>query len=152
MSRRTPAPDDRGHARRRTPEPDGQAHPRRIVGTRRLRILPVLCLGLLILAAVPTALSTVGPADRHVERHDPRYVSQTGSLAGTRRQAVLNDNEDALDHALETCGAAGVQGLAARFQMAPDIPRLAARYARDFEVSARAARRTGCAVGLREGG
>jgi hypothetical protein len=119
---------------------------------RRPRVLPIVCLGLLILAVVPMALSTVRPADKHVEKHDPRYASQTGSLEGTRRQTILNDNEDALDHALETCGAAGVHGLAAKFGMAPDIPRLAARYARDFEVSARRSRRAGCAIGLREGG
>jgi hypothetical protein len=119
---------------------------------RRLRVLPIVCLGLLILAVVPMVLSTVGPPDKHVAKIDPRYVSQSGSLEGTRRQAILNDNEDALDHALETCGAAGVQGLAAKFRMAPSIPRLAARYARDFEVSARPSRRAGCAIGLREGG
>lgn len=131
---------------RRAGDPD--AHRDR----RRPRVLPIVCLGLLILAVVPLALSTVGPPEKHVERHDPRYVSQTGSLQGTRRQAIENDDEDALDHALETCGAAGVQGLAAKFGMAPDVPRLAARYARDFEVAARRARRAGCEVGLREGG
>jgi hypothetical protein len=119
---------------------------------RRRRVLAIVCFGLLALAVVPMAFSTLGPPERHVPKVDPLYVSQTGSLEGTRRQAILNDNEDALDHALETCGAAGVQGLAAKFRMAPSIPRLAARYAQDFEVAGRRARRAGCAIGLREGG
>jgi hypothetical protein len=147
--------------RRSSPAPRGEAPRRRFRRRRadgaapvprRRRVLAIVCLGLLALAVAPMAFSTLGPPERHVPKADPRYVSQTGSLEGTRRQAILNDNEDALDHALETCGAAGVQGLAAKFRMAPSIPRLAARYAQDFEVAGRRARRAGCEIGLREGG
>jgi hypothetical protein len=137
--------DPRRRPRRRS---DGQTAPAR----RRRRVLAITGAGLLALAVLPMAFSTLGPAERPVAKVDPRYASQTGSLEATRRQTILNDNEDALDHALETCGAAGVQGLATKFRMAPSIPRLAARYAQDFEVSARRARRAGCAIGLREGG
>ncbi|MDX6719704.1 MAG: hypothetical protein QOJ63_1958 [Solirubrobacteraceae bacterium] len=115
-------------------------------------MLAIVCAGLLALALLPTAFSMLGPAERPAARVDPRYASQTGTLQGARRQAILNNNEEAVDHALETCGAAGVQGLAAKFRMAPSIPRLAARYAQDFEVAVRRARSAGCEIGLREGG
>jgi hypothetical protein len=146
--RSSPAPHREDPPRRRRRRADGDA----ATVPRRRRVLAIVCVGLLALALLPTAFSMLGPAERPAARVDPRYASQTGTLQGARRQAILNNNEEAVDHALETCGAAGVQGLAAKFRMAPSIPRLAARYAQDFEVAVRRARSAGCEIGLREGG
>lgn len=111
-------------------------------------------LGVLAVALLSTGVSALWPREPvpAVQKRDPRYASQTGSLAGTRRQAISNANGEAIDHAVETCGAAGLAGLAAKYGMARDISSVAARYAQDFEASARAARRAGCVTGLREGG
>lgn len=121
-------------------------------GQQRAPLLIGLCV--LLLALLPAAIASLWPPEHvaAVQRRDPRYVSQTGSLAGTRRQAIANANGEAVDHAVETCAAAGVVVLAAKYGIPADIPSVATRYARDFEVSARAARRTGCITGLREGG
>jgi hypothetical protein len=119
----------------------------------RRGVLAFVCAGLLAVAALPSGIAAMWPREDHAaQKRDPRYVSQTGALLRTRRQAVKNANDEAVDHAIETCAAAGVAGLAARFRIAPRMERVAARYARDFEASARAARRDGCLIGLRDGG
>jgi hypothetical protein len=123
-------------------------------GAGHQRLLPTLGLGVLMLAMLSAGVGALWPREHNagVQKVDPRYLTQSGSLTGTRRQAITNANEEAVDHSVETCAAAGVQRLARRYGIAADFGPVAARYARDFESATRAARRAGCLIGLKKGG
>jgi len=89
---------------------------------------------------------------RGVQRVDPRYATQSGSLKETRKGHVQAARNEQVDSSTETCAGVGTAHLAAKYGLPADEVRVARRFAAEFERVYRKHAFEGCLKGLREGG